>query len=1295
MATLILSAIGASLGGALGAGFLGIAGAAVGQAAGAAVGRAIDQKLMGVGSESVEVGRIDRFRLMGAGEGTAIPRVWGRYRVGGQVIWASRFKEESRRKSSGKGGGSRASVTTYSYSVSLAVALCEGPIRSVGRVWADGNEIAVSSLSMRVYEGSEDQLPDPLIEAIEGTDAGCAYRGTAYVVIEDLDLGRFGNRVPQFSFEVIRSGVTDSRTATLADTVRAVALIPGTGEYALATSTVRLEGAPGASRPVNVHTAEGISDLSVSLSQLRQELPKVDAVSLVVSWFGDDLRCGSCTIRPKVEQQLVDSRNMPWRAGGIVRASAEVLSTLSGNSVYGGSPCDQSVIEAIVALRASGREVMLYPFILMEILSGNGKADPWVPEREQPQLPWRGRITLDMAPGVPGSVDGTAEAALHVAAFFGSAEPSDFHVTAGRILYTGPAEWSYRRFVLHYAHLCAQAGGVDAFCIGSELRGLTRIRDDRDNFPAVAELIRLSDDVRAILGSGAKIGYAADWSEYANYASGENLYFNLDPLWAHANIDFVGIDNYLPLSDWRDGEDHLDRAWGSCANPAYLSANVAGGEWFDWYYDSDEGARDQRRLPITDDLYEEPWVYRSKDIRGWWENSHFDRIGAERRATPWVPGAKPIWFTECGCPAVAYGTNQPNAFVDQKSAESSLPRGSGGVRDDFIQMQYFAVLFDFWSTPENNPVSATYGGAMVDMAHAFAWAWDSRPFPAFPTHGDTWSDGSNYELGHWLNGRSASECAENVIRELAVEIAKEIGQVDLGFVVRGYGLDRLTSARSAIQPLALAFGFDVIEREGAVDLRRRSVDNSTEIESGTHVVEQELNGQIELGLTGAEMEARSWIVGYLRDQGSFEATTAQSLQAPAAGGGSSQTELPLLLTAQEARTLAERWHTESGLGRETVKLALPLSQSGIGPGDVLGVNGRRFRADRVDRSDHLLVEGVRIDRSAYQAVPGVPELNPAFAPVAAAAPESVFLDLPLMRGDEVPHAPHIAVTAAPWPGPVAVWDAMGEDGFDLNTLVTAPAVIGLTRSILPAAQIGLPDRGAPLRVAFGVPDLSGADWEAVLAGANFAAIGSGAAEGWEIFQFSEAVLVGPDEFELSLRLRGQFGTDGDMPAEWPIGSLVVLLDGALRQIELAPNQRGLVRTYRIGVSVLGYADSAAETRLQTFSGIGLRPYPVAHLRIAPDLSGGMAVGWVRRTRIDGDNWDGWDVPLGEDREWYQVRVYADDSLVREEQVATPGWNYAATQLAADRMAGSLTIRVSQGSDRYGPGPYRAIAVPDL
>jgi hypothetical protein len=169
-----------------------------------------------------------------------------------------------------------------------------------------------------------------------------------------------------------------------------------------------------------------------------------------------------------------------------------------------------------------------------------------------------------------------------VTAFFGTAAPDQFVTSGDRVSYAGPAEWSYRRFILHQAHLCALAGGVDAFCIGSEMRGLTWIRG-ANGFPAVDAFRALAADVRTIL-PGTRLGYAADWSEYFGYqppdGSGD-VFFHLDPLWADPNIDFIGIDNYMPLSDWRDDREHLDAHWGSIYNLDYLVANVAGGEGYD------------------------------------------------------------------------------------------------------------------------------------------------------------------------------------------------------------------------------------------------------------------------------------------------------------------------------------------------------------------------------------------------------------------------------------------------------------------------------------------------------------------------------------------------------------------------------------------------------------------------------------------------------------------------------------------------------------------------------------------
>src|SRR6056297_2707458 len=158
MATILLSAAGAALGSSLGGSVLGLSMTAVGRFLGASLGRTLDQRLLGAGSEALETGRIDRFRLSGAGEGAPIAQVYGRMRMGGHVIWATEFKERVQETDGGgKGAPSQPTVRQFSYSVSLALAICEGEITGVNRVWADGAEVAVSDLNMRVYAGTQDQ----------------------------------------------------------------------------------------------------------------------------------------------------------------------------------------------------------------------------------------------------------------------------------------------------------------------------------------------------------------------------------------------------------------------------------------------------------------------------------------------------------------------------------------------------------------------------------------------------------------------------------------------------------------------------------------------------------------------------------------------------------------------------------------------------------------------------------------------------------------------------------------------------------------------------------------------------------------------------------------------------------------------------------------------------------------------------------------------------------------------------------------------------------------------------------
>ena len=168
-----------------------------GQAIGAVAGGAIDRALTGTPGTAA-------LGLQSSSYGEAIPRLYGTMRVSGGVIWSTGLRQEGSGIDKLAGGASGPT-----YSTNVAIGISARPILGVGRIWADGKLIRDGQGQMsvagavRVYTGAENQSADPLIVAVEGATGAPAYRGLAYVMFEDLQLGDFANHVPQFGFEVI------------------------------------------------------------------------------------------------------------------------------------------------------------------------------------------------------------------------------------------------------------------------------------------------------------------------------------------------------------------------------------------------------------------------------------------------------------------------------------------------------------------------------------------------------------------------------------------------------------------------------------------------------------------------------------------------------------------------------------------------------------------------------------------------------------------------------------------------------------------------------------------------------------------------------------------------------------------------------------------------------------------------------------------------------------------------------------------------------------------------------------
>ncbi|QXN71008.1 GTA TIM barrel-like domain protein [Rhodobacter phage RcDormio] len=1321
MATLVLGAIGSAIGSGFGGAILGFSGAAIGGFIGSTVGSVVDSWIVGsmMPNQRIEGARLESLRVTSSSEGAAIPRIFGRMRVGGNLIWATDFTETQKTESQGggKGGGGGVTTTTYLYSASFAVALCEGPITGIGRIWADGKPMDMTGVTMRAYFGTETQTPDPLIVAKVGADNTPAYRGLAYVVFDTLPLENFGNRIPQLTFEVF-SPLADADTAE--GLTRAVTMIPASGEFAYATEVVLTtvgattnvfgQTSGGTTKAENSNAVAGSADFVESLDRMEALAPAVESVSLVVSWFGDDLRCGSATVKPKVEVPIRASKP-EWRVGNLTRSSYGLVSTVDSKPAFGGTPSDASVVQAIQELSARGKRVTFYPFVMMDVPAGNTLPNPYSNNAAtvgQPVYPWRGRITCSPAAGFTGTVDKTGAAATQVAAFFGNASPAQFSVSGTTVTYTGPgSEWGYRRMILHYAKLCAAVGGVDAFLIGSELRGLTQIRSGASTYPAVAALQTLAADVSAILGPSVKVGYAADWSEYFGHqpADGTNdVFFHLDPLWADANVDFVGIDNYMPISDWRDGFNHLDAAiWPSIYDKGYLQSNIAGGEGFDWFYASDADRSSQIRTPITDGAGK-PWVFRYKDLRSWWLNQHYNRPGGVESGSPtaWVPQSKPFRFTELGCPAVDRGTNQPNVFVDPKSSESFYPYFSRGYRDDAIQRAYLEAVLDFWNQTANNPTSGVYGGQMVTTSEAAVWTWDARPYPFYPELTDVWSDSANWTLGHWLTGRLGAVSLAALVRKLAIRAgfpSNRIDVSDLYGAVEGFAIAALETPRNSISVLARHFGFDGFETDGNVRFVMRGRVPSATLTPDDMIASDDAKGE-SFELTRQQVTdlplALKWAT--VRSDEDYDSVMVEARRITVDSARTSSESFPVAVPPEESERRCRRALFEAWVGIEGIAFALPPSRMALDPTDVIlfDHDGRQaeFRLQQVADEATRRIDAIRQDRFAYDLPPGKPRPTSLIAPANFGPAEVEIMDIPQLKDTIPAYQPYIAGNSSPWPGSLAVVRSPTLDGFTLQTTINRRATMGRLVNPVYAGPTSRFDLGNEILIDVTYGTLASVTDDLLFGGANAFALESSPGS-WEILQAGVVELVSSKRYRLKRLLRGQKGTEHRMGNPTAAGARIVALDLSVYPIPIADADVGIPFNWRIGPSPKPITDDSYIAEAFTPGAEGLRPY-------APDVflqpyrrsrsTGDFLIEWVRRDRaLVADNWDDGEPPMSEASEAYDVEILSGAmAVLRTLTSTTPSVLYTGAMQTADfgsllTIGSTLNVRIFQKSARLGRG----------
>lgn len=147
--------------------------------------------------------KISNFTVSTAEYGSTVPEILGTTRISPNIIYYDDFTAHEHKSSqkSGKGGHSKTTTISYTYTVAVILALCEGPVKGIGKMWKGKSvyQYPNGDIGLTLYTGTADQKPWAYVTGKHPNKA-LAYPNLAYMA-GVIDLGDSGS-MPDFNFEV-------------------------------------------------------------------------------------------------------------------------------------------------------------------------------------------------------------------------------------------------------------------------------------------------------------------------------------------------------------------------------------------------------------------------------------------------------------------------------------------------------------------------------------------------------------------------------------------------------------------------------------------------------------------------------------------------------------------------------------------------------------------------------------------------------------------------------------------------------------------------------------------------------------------------------------------------------------------------------------------------------------------------------------------------------------------------------------------------------------------------------------
>lgn len=543
-----------------------------------------------------------------------------------------------------------------------------------------------------------------------------------------------------------------------------------------------------------------------------------------------------------------------------------------------------------------------------------------------------------------------------------------------------------------------------------------------------------------------------------------------------------------------------------------------------------------------------------------------------------------------------------------------------------------------------------------------------------------------------------SLAAGEALERLGVRAGLAPGQVDGSAAtgpLRGYAVRGPGKSIDAVKTIATAHDLLARESNGVLSFFPRSNAATVNVEADD-LAAHEGGSRVPRVVTVRDVVSsslpREVNVQYLDADRDYQQGSERERRKTGTADGVENINLGLVMTSDEARTIAKQHLWTAWANRQTIELDLPPSYAALEVNDRISfaTGGLAYTvlATRVDRgNNHLIhVEGVVEEtQTLSQTATGGSGGGGGGSEIYVPPPlHWEFMDLPPLRDEDVQspgyyHAACLADSDVEWPGGSVLSSSDGAT-YALADYITYQATMGVATGALASGPVGYWDRVNTLTVEMLHGTLDSASELDVLNGGNRALVGD------EIIAFRNATLVDTNTYELSMLLRGLRNTE-DARSGHADGDRFVLLDaGGINRASLNLSGFGSARYLK------AIADGGDETAVAGVLYLqycnSIQPFGVCHVRGVRNADGDLVVTWVRRSRSQFRHFSGVAAPDVDGVFWsYSILDAPGGSPVRYGTSDDEALTYSVADQTADfgSPQSSVTIRLSV----YSPALNRA------